>query len=93
VPATDFTDNVARAQEQAISSLRQAQDLTLEAAKAAMRVVPAAASPWLAAAPTAKEAVETAFDFAGQILEQQKAFALQATELLAQGTRTSATRG
>jgi hypothetical protein len=92
VPATDFTDNVACAQEQAISSLRQAQDLTLEAAKAAMRVVPAAAGPWLAAAPTAKEAVD-AFDFAGQVLEQQKAFALRATELLAQGARTSATDG
>lgn len=79
--ATTFADLAAEAQRQTLSTLKQAQDLSLRGAELAVGLVPSA-EPKL---PAAKDAVEGAFAFAGQILQQQKAYALRMTEIVSEG--------
>jgi hypothetical protein len=74
--ATTFAELAAEAQRQTLSALKQAQDLSLRGAELAIGAVPEAKLP------TPKETVEGAFGFAGQVLQQQKAYALRLTEIL-----------
>jgi hypothetical protein len=74
--ATTFAELAAEAQRQTLSALKQAQDLSLRGAELAIGAVPEAKLP------TPKETVEGAFGFAGQALQQQKAYALRLTEIL-----------
>jgi hypothetical protein len=71
--ATTFADLAADAQRQTLHALKQAQDLSLRGAELAVGLVPEAKP---------KDAVEGAFAFAGQLLQQQKAYALRMTEIL-----------
>lgn len=80
--ATTFADLAAEAQRQTLSTLKQAQDLSLRGAELAVGLVPNNAEPKL---PAAKDAVEGAFAFAGQVLQQQKAYALRMTEIVSEG--------
>jgi hypothetical protein len=79
--ATTFADLATEAQRQTLASLKQAQDLSLRGAELAVGLVPNA-EPKL---PAAKDAVEGAFAFAGQLLQQQKAYALRMTEIVSEG--------
>jgi hypothetical protein len=74
--ATTFADLAAEAQRQTLTALKQSQDLSLRGAELAVGLVPEAKLP----AP--KETVEGAFAFAGQVLQQQKAYALRMIEIL-----------
>ena len=72
---TTFADLAIDAQRQTLTALKQAQDLSLRGAELALGLVPRDTGP--------KDAVEGAFGFAGQLLQQQKAYALRLTEILA----------
>jgi hypothetical protein len=74
--ATTFADLAAEAQRQTLTALKQAQELSLRGAELAVGLVPEAKLT------TPKDAVEGAFAFAGQVLQQQKAYALRMTEIL-----------
>ena len=74
--ATTFADLAVEAQSQALAALKHAQDLSLRGAELAVGLVPEAN------VTTPKDAVEGAFGFAGQVLQQQKAYALRMTEIL-----------
>ena len=77
----DFSTLISESQKQAISSLRQAQDLWLQATRAATGIVPG--DPSLAGTvPSPREAVEASFGFAEQVLELQKNYALQVADIL-----------
>jgi pyruvate-formate lyase-activating enzyme len=73
--ATTFAELAAEAQRQTLTALKQAQDLSLRGAELTLRVP---VSPGL----NASEAIEGAFGFAAQVLQQQKAYALRMTEIL-----------
>jgi hypothetical protein len=74
--ATTFAELAAEAQRQTLTALKQSHDLSLRGAELAVGLVPEAKLS------TAKDAVEGAFGFAGQVLQQQKAYALRMTEIL-----------
>jgi hypothetical protein len=76
--ATTFADLAAEAQRQTLTALKQAQDLSLRGAELAVGLVPRDTGT----RSVAKDAVEGAFGFAGQVLQQQKAYALRMTEIL-----------
>jgi hypothetical protein len=73
--ATTFADLAAEAQRQTLSALKQAQDLSLRGAELTLRVP---VSPGV----NMTDAVEGAFGFAGQVLQQQRTYALRLTEIL-----------
>ena len=73
--ATTFAELAAEAQRQTLQALKQAQDLSLRGAELTLR---APVSPGM----NVSEAIEGAFGFAGQVLQQQKAYALRMTEIL-----------
>lgn len=76
--ATTFAELAAEAQRQTLSALKQAQDLSLRGAELAVGLAPGDTGT----RSVAKDAVEGAFAFAGQILQQQKAYALRMTEIV-----------
>jgi hypothetical protein len=76
--ATTFTDLAAEAQRQTLAAIKQAQDFSLRAAELAVGLVPRDTGT----REVPKDAVEGAFAFAGQVLQQQKAYALRMTEIL-----------
>jgi hypothetical protein len=76
--ATTFADLSAEAQRQTLSSLKQAHELSIRAAELASGLVPRDTGT----RSVAKETVEGAFAFAGQVLQQQKAYALRMTEIV-----------
>jgi hypothetical protein len=84
--ARSFADLAAEAQRQTLSTLKQAQDLSLRGAELAVGLVPHAEPK----VPAAKDAVEGAFAFAGQVLQQQKAYALRMTEIVTEGLSKAA---
>lgn len=75
----ELTKLVTEAQQQTLTALKQAQDLSIRATEAA-----AAAFPKIEKtdAPSPQQIVESTFGFAGQVLESQKAYALRLTEVL-----------
>ena len=76
---TTFAELAAEAQRQTLTALKQAQDLSLRGAELAVGLHPRYASKFHA---VPKDAVEGAFAFAGQLLQQQKAYALRMTEIV-----------
>jgi len=70
--ATEATGN-------ALAGLREAQELSLRASEAAVRSF----SGDTALLPGPRQVVSSSFDFAAQVLEQQRTYALRLTELLA----------
>jgi hypothetical protein len=81
--ATTFADLAAEAQRQTLSTLKQAQDLSLRGAELAVGLLPR--DTGTRSVPAPKDAVEGAFAFAGQVLQQQKAYALRMTEIVSEG--------
>jgi hypothetical protein len=81
---TDYTALLAAAEKQAISSLKQAQEVSLRATKVAVGLIPDAGAP--AGLPTPREVVESSFTFANEILTAQKAYALELAEIVSEGT-------
>jgi hypothetical protein len=80
--ATTFAELAAEAQRQTLSSLKQAQDLSIRGAELAVGL----RDNGTRSVPTPQEAVEGAFAFAGQVLQQQKAYALRMTEIVTGAT-------
>ena len=76
---TTFAELAAEAQRQTLTALKQAQDLSLRGAELAVGLHPRYASKFHA---VPKDAVEGAFAFAGQLLQQQRAYALRMTEIV-----------
>jgi hypothetical protein len=76
--ATTFAELAAEAQRQTLTALRQAQDLSLRGVELAVGLRDAERR----SLPTPQEAVEGAFAFAGQLLQEQKAYALRMTEIV-----------
>ena len=87
----NFTDFIAEAQKQAISSLRQANEFSLSAAEAAVGLVPDdPALPFQGRLPRPTEIVEASFEFAGQILALEKEYALRLAEVWSTGAGKAA---
>jgi hypothetical protein len=84
---TDFATLFAGAQKQAIASIKQAQDVSLRAARVAVGLVPgdgAALPPF----PTPRAIFESSFGFAGEVLKLQRAYALELADIVAEGAAT-----
>jgi len=79
---TNFVLLTAEAQKQALAALKQAQDLSLQATELAIGLGTGKAGDVLGELPSPTAAIEGAFGFAGQVLQQQKAYALRMTELM-----------
>lgn len=78
----DLTATLAKAQEQSLEALKEAQAFSLRSYETALGLLPNDPTFGLAASiPTPREAIESSFAFAEKVLEQQKQFALQLTEL------------
>jgi hypothetical protein len=84
--ATTFVELAAEAQRQTLSALKQAQDLSLRAAELATLRVP------VSRGVNVSDAIEGAFGFAGQLLQQQKAYALRMTEVFAGAAEPAPTK-
>jgi hypothetical protein len=76
--ATTFAELAVEAQRQTLTALKQAQDLSLRGAELAVGL----RDPATLGVAIPRDAVEGAFAFAGQVLQQQKAYALRMTEML-----------
>ncbi len=81
--ATTFTELAADAQRQALSSLEQAQDLSLRAAELAAGLAPEELFDPDRAVSTARQAVAGGFDFTAQVVARQKAYALRLVDVFA----------
>ncbi len=79
---TNLTTLAGEAQKQALAALKQAQDVSIEATEFAIGLGSRQPSEVLAELPKPAEVVEGAFAFAGQVLQQQKVYALRMTELM-----------
>jgi len=76
----DFTAVVAEGQKQALSAIAQGHEAMLRLAELGLSSIPAEIpSSW--SPPTAKDVVQASYDFAGKVLEEQKAFALRLAEI------------
>lgn len=86
--ATNFIELAAEAQKQALTALKNAQDLSLRATELTFSSVPSQGdlSEPFGKVPTPTEAIEGVFGFAGQVLQQQKAYALRVTELMTEAS-------
>jgi hypothetical protein len=83
---TNFAELAAEAQRQTLASLKQAQDLSLRGAELVVGLMPRETGT----PSVPKDAVEGAFAFAGQVLQQQKAYALRMTEIVTGAADSSA---
>jgi hypothetical protein len=81
---TDFAALFAGAQKQAIASIKQAQDVSLKAARVAVGLVPGD-GPALPAFPAPRAIVESSFGFVGEVLNLQRAYALELADIVAEG--------
>ena len=81
---TDYNALLASAEKAAVTSLKQAQEVSLRAAKVAVGLIPDAGAA--TGYPTPRELVETSFAFAGEVLTLQKAYALELADIVAEGT-------
>ena len=90
--ATTFVELTAEAQKQVLLAFKHAQDLSLQGAELSVGLIREPRADVVGKLPTATEIVEGAFGFAGQVLQQQKTYALQMTELMTSAA-TSALRG
>jgi hypothetical protein len=87
---TDFTTIVANAQKQALTSIKRAQDASLEAARATVSVVSGHSLP---AFPSPRPAVENTFAFYGEVLNLQQQYALELTDIVTDGLGKLAEKG
>jgi enoyl-CoA hydratase/carnithine racemase len=79
----NYKDLVAEAQQQALASIKQAQDFYLRATEIAVGLVPTDPTFGLTAkVPTAKEVVESSFAFTGKVFDAQKTYSLKLAEIL-----------
>jgi hypothetical protein len=78
----DVAELWAGAQKQAIASIKQAQDLSLRAAKVAVDLIPADRVT-VPAFPAPRTIVESSFAFAGEVLDLQRAYALELVDIAA----------
>jgi hypothetical protein len=76
---TDFTAIVANAQKQALTSIKRAQDASLEAARATVGLVAGGSFP------SPRTAVENTFAFYGEVLDLQRAYVLELTDVVTDG--------
>jgi hypothetical protein len=77
--ATTYADLAAEAQRETLAALERAHELSLRGAELAAGL----RDTGTRSVPTAQEAVEGAFAFAGQVLKQQHAYATRMTEIVA----------
>jgi hypothetical protein len=84
--ATTFAELATEAQRQTLSALKQAHDLSIRGAELAAGL----RETGTRSVPNAKEAVEGAFAFAGQVLQQQKAYAVRMTEIVTENLEKTA---
>jgi hypothetical protein len=84
---TDFTTIVANAQKQALTSIKRAQDASLEAARATVGLVSGGSFP------SPRTAVENTFAFYGEVLNLQRAYALELTDIVTDGVGKVAKKG
>lgn len=82
--ATTFDDLATEAQRQTLAALKHAHDLSLRGAELTMGLL--RRDPGTGSVPSAQDTVEGAFAFAGQVLQQQKAYALRMTEIVTGAT-------
>lgn len=76
----DFTGVAAETQKQALATITQAHESMLRLAELGLSSIPGVvASP--ASLPKPTDLVQASYDFAGKILEEQKAFVLRLTEI------------
>ena len=87
---TDFTTIVANAQKQALTSIKRAQDASLEAARATVGLVNGGSLP---AFPSPRTAVESTFAFYGEVLNLQRQYALELTDIVTDGFGKLAKKG
>jgi hypothetical protein len=80
---TDYNALLATAEKQAITSLKQAQEVSLRAAKVWVGLLPEAGAA--SGLPTPREVVENSFTFANEILTAQKAYALELADIVSEG--------
>ena len=87
---TDFTTIVANAQKQALTSIKRAQDASLEAARATVSLVSGGSLP---AFPSPRASVENTFAFCGEVLNLQRQYALELTDIVTDGLGKRAKKG
>jgi hypothetical protein len=83
--STEFATVVANAQKQTIASIKQVQDASLKATRAAVGLVPAEGVSAVSF-PSPRTVVESTFAFAGEVLDLQRAYALELADIVAEGT-------
>ncbi len=77
----DFTAVAAEGQKQALAAITQAHETMLKLAELGVSSIPTEIPPsW--SPPKAKDVVQASYDFAGKVLDEQKAFALRLTEIV-----------
>jgi hypothetical protein len=82
-----FARLFADAQKQALSALKEAQELSARAAELAVGLIQEDPTRGISSnLATPREMVEESFAFAGKVLELQKAYALRLVEVLNAGT-------
>jgi hypothetical protein len=87
---TDFTVIVANAQKQTLTSIKRAQDASLEAARATVGLVSGGTVPAL---PSPRAAVESTFAFYGEVLDLQRQYALELTDIVTEGVTNLTKKG
>jgi hypothetical protein len=80
---TDYNALLAAVEKQAVTSIKQAQDVSLRAAKVAVGLMPDAGA--VKDFPTPQDIVEISFAFAGEVLALQKAYALELGQIVTEG--------
>ena len=76
----DFTAVAAEGQKQALAAITQAHESMLRLAELGMSSIPTT-TPSAASLPKPIDLVQASYDFAGKLLEEQKAFVLRLTEI------------
>ena len=81
--STTYNDLVKETQQQALSSLKQAQDFWLKTTELAVGLIPDDPTYGIdAKVPTAKEVIESSYGFYGKVFDAQKSYALKLAEIL-----------
>lgn len=76
----DFTAVAAESQKQALAAITQAHESMLRLAELGMSSIPTT-TPSATSLPKPIDLVQASYDFAGKVLEEQKAFVLRLTEI------------
>lgn len=87
---TEMTNLVSQTQQQTLTALKQAHDLSIRAGEIAVGLIPGDAAA--AELPTPKQVVESTFSFAGQLLEAQKNYALRLADVVSKAAEKTPVR-